>query len=119
MKNKKTVLKRRIIKQPKQPPVEFIRPIKKTKGPTFVTSKDYKYFDGHIVKDIVKQLPNKRVVCWYEEDIKPLGWCAYLKFINKKRYCKRCTLFQDDEHAQELKVLINEWEKDDLENLEK
>jgi len=38
------------------------------------------------------------------------------KFWNAQKECKRCSLFQRDEHAQELKDLIEIWEKDDLED---
>jgi hypothetical protein len=40
--------------------------------------------------------------------------CAIRKFWHEESYCKRCPLFQRDEHAQELRSLIEEWEKDDL-----
>jgi hypothetical protein len=37
------------------------------------------------------------------------------KFVKETTYCKRCPLFQKDEHATTLRSLIEEWEKDDLE----
>lgn len=96
-------------------PLEFINPRKKEKGSTFAQSKDYKYFWGHVVKEIADQMPEKRVICWFDEHNLSLKVCAYNKFVREKRYCKRCTLFQGDVHAQALKDLIVEWEKDDLE----
>ena len=80
--------------------------------------KSYKYFWGHVVKEVAKQLPDKRVICWYNEHMLELQTCADNKFLQERNYCKRCTLFQKDEHAQVLKALIEEWEKDDLENPE-
>jgi cytoplasmic iron level regulating protein YaaA (DUF328/UPF0246 family) len=112
-------LRRRTIRRKSNfKPLEFIKTEKKEKGSPFSQSKDYKYFWGHIVKEVVKQLPDKRVVCWYNEHMLSLQTCAYNKFLKENNYCKRCTLFQKDEHAQDLKVLITEWEKDELENPE-
>jgi hypothetical protein len=37
------------------------------------------------------------------------------KFVKETTYCKRCPLFQKDEHAKVLKSLIEEWEKDEIE----
>ncbi len=96
-------------------PSEFISPQKKGKGGSFAQSKDYQYFWGHVVREIVDQLPETRVICWYNGHSLSLKICAYNKFVQEKRYCKRCTLFQGDGYAQALKDLIIEWEKDDLE----
>jgi hypothetical protein len=41
--------------------------------------------------------------------------CSIRKFWNQESYCKRCMLFQKDEHSQVLRSLIEEWEQDDLE----
>ncbi len=96
-------------------PLEFITPKKKEKGSPFTQSKDYKYFWGHIVREVADQLPEKRVICWFDEHNLSLRICAYNKFLRERTYCKRCPLFQGDEHAQALKDLIVEWEKDELE----
>ncbi len=114
MKNKG--LKRRAIrKKPGSKPPEWIAPVRKYKGAVYSNSKDYKYFHGHIVPETAKQLSNKRVICWYNDHILSLPVCAMNKFWREKSYCKRCSLFQKDEHAQELRSLIKKWETDDLE----
>ncbi len=108
-------LKRRAIRRsPGHKKPEYITPVKKQKGSAYSSRKEYKYFHGHVVPEIVKQLPNKRVVCWYNDHILSLSECAINKFWKEKNYCKRCSLFQADEHAQELRSLIEEWEIDDL-----
>jgi len=71
-----------------------------------------------VTPEIIKQLPEKRVICWINYQNLSLPICAMKKFWNVQKECKRCSLFQKDEHAQELKGLIETWEKDDLENLE-
>jgi len=37
-----------------------------------------------------------------------------MKFVQEKQHCKRCTLFQGDEHSTTLRQLIQEWEKDEV-----
>jgi hypothetical protein len=78
--------------------------------------KDYKYFYGHIVPEIADQLSNKRVICWKNDHVLSLPTCALKKFWHGVGYCKRCELFQEDVHAQVLKGLVIEWEKDPFEN---
>ena len=68
--------------------------------------------------EVGKQLTPKKVICWYNDHILDLRICAMNKFWRKYSYCKRCPLFQGDEHSQELRSLIDEWEKDDLDELE-
>ena len=107
-------LKRRAIrKKPGSKPPEYIQPKHKRRGASFSTQAEYQYFYGHIVPEVAKKLPSKKVVCWYNDHILSLPICAMKKFWGEKTYCKRCTLFQDDEYAQELKTLIEEWECDD------
>lgn len=112
-------LKRRAIRRKKgSKPTEYIIPVKKEKGQPYSRSAEYKYFYGHIIPEISKKLPPKHVCCWYNDKVLSLPVCALNKFWREKKYCKRCSLFQDDKYAQELKDLILEWEKDDLENTE-
>lgn len=109
-------LKRRAIRRKKGSKLpEYIAPQKKGKGSTYARSKDYQYFYGHIVPEVAKQLPRKTVICWYKDYMMSLPSCAIRKFWKEESYCKRCPLFQRDEHAQDLRSLIEEWEKDDLE----
>ena len=109
-------LKRRAIRRkPGSKPPECLVPEKKRKGATYSSSKDYKYFQGHIVPEILRQALDKRVICWYNDHMLTLSVCAMNKFWKEKSYCKRCPLFQKDEHAQELRSLIEKWETDDLE----
>jgi len=68
-----------------------------------------------VVKEVAKQLPNKSVICWQTDHTLSLPVCANNKFVKEKTYCKRCPLFQKDEHSTTLRSLIEEWEKDDLE----
>lgn len=93
---------------------EYIIPQKK-KNSSYVRTKDYTYFKGHIVPDIVNQLPNKNVICWYSDHKLSLPVCAIKKFWQLQKHCKKCPLFQGDEHAQVFKSIIDLWEKDDLE----
>lgn len=112
-------LKRRAIRRKsghKKP--EYITPEKKRKGSAYGGSKDYKYFYGHIVPEVAKQLSDKRVICWYNDHMLSLPICAINKFWKEKSYCKRCPLFQGDEHAQELRSILEKWETDDLEEEE-
>ena len=83
---------------------------------SFSATKDYKYFWGHVTKEVALQLPNKTVICWYNDHMLSLPVCAIHKFVREKQYCKRCPLFQNDEHGPPLRRLIEEWEKDDLED---
>ncbi len=108
-------LKRRAIRsKPGYKKPEYITPKKKVKGPTYTRSDDYKYFWGHIVTEVAKQLPAKSVICWKTEHRLSLPICALRKFVKETGYCKRCSLFQEDEYAQELRSLIETWEHDDL-----
>jgi len=66
------------------------------------------------VKEVAKQLPNKIVICWKKDYMVSLPFCAINKFVKETNYCKRCPLFQRDVHAETLRSLIEEWEKDDL-----
>ena len=112
-------LKRRAIRRkPGSKSPEYITPEKKRKGATYSNSKDYKYFHGHVVPEIASQLSDKRVICWYNDHMLTLPVCAMNKFWKENSYCKRCPLFQKDEHAQELRSLIEKWETDDLEEEE-
>jgi hypothetical protein len=107
-------LKRRAIRRkPGSKPPEVIIPVKAKKS--FGQTVDYKYFWGHTVKEIAKKLPNKTVSCWYTSHTLSLPICANRKFVKETTYCKRCPLFQKDEHATVLKSLIEEWERDDIE----
>jgi hypothetical protein len=107
-------LKRRAIrKKPGSKPPEYIIPVKAKRS--FGQTTDYKHFWGHTIKEIAKQLPDKSVICWYTDHTLSLPVCAMRKFVKETTYCKRCPLFQKDEHATTLRSLIEEWEKDDLE----
>jgi hypothetical protein len=109
-------LKRRAIRRkPGSKPPEYIAPVKKQKGAAYSSGKEYKYFHGHVVPEIASQLSDKRVVCWYNDHMLDLSVCVMNKFWKENSYCKRCSLFQKDEHAQELRSLIEKWETDDLE----
>lgn len=108
-------LKRRAVRRKRgSKPPEYITPKKKTKGSPFSQTKEYQYFEGHIVPEVAKQLPRKNVICWYNDHMLSLPVCAIKKFWKLQTHCKRCPLFQSDEHAQQLKSLIEEWELDDL-----
>ncbi|KKL99930.1 hypothetical protein LCGC14_1809520 [marine sediment metagenome] len=112
-------LKRKAIRRkPGRPKPEYLTPEKKRKGPAYSSSKDYKYFQGHIVPEILRQASDKRVICWYNDHMLTLPICAMNKFWKENSYCKRCPLFQKDEYAQELRSLIEKWETDDLEKEE-
>jgi len=107
-------LKRRAIrKKPGSKPPECIIPQKSKRS--FAQTAEYKYFWGHVVKEVAKQLPNKTVSCWKTDHTLSLPVCANKKFVKELTYCKRCPLFQKDEHSTTLRSLIEEWEKDDLE----
>lgn len=108
-------MKRRAIRRkPGVKPTEYIVP-QKSKKP-FGSTKDYKYFWGHVVKEIAKKLPKDEVViCWHTDHMLSLPICAVKKFVQEQQYCKRCPLFQNDTHAEKLRIIVEEWEKDDLE----
>jgi hypothetical protein len=107
-------LKRRAIRRkPGSKPPEYIIPVKAKRS--FGQTADYKHFWGHTVKEIAKQLPDKAVICWYTDHTLSLPVCAMRKFVKETTYCKRCPLFQKDEHATVLKSLIEEWERDEIE----
>ena len=112
---KRGLKRRRIRSKPGSKPPEYVVPQKKEKGSTYSQTKDYRYFMGHIVPEVAKELPERRVICWRNDHMLSLYVCALNKFWHLRGYCKRCPLFQDDEHAQALKVLIEQWEIDDLE----
>jgi hypothetical protein len=108
-------LKRRVIPKKKgSRRTEHIIPQKKEKG-SYARTKDYEYFKGHIVPDIVGKLPKKNVICWYNDHNLSLPVCAIKKFWQLQKHCKKCPLFQGDEHAQVFKSIIDLWETDDLE----
>ena len=106
-------LKRKTVRRPNgtRPP-EIIRP-KKAKRP-FSNTTDYKYFNGHVTRDIAKQLPDSPVFCWNDERPYDLNLCAVFKFWQERPHCKRCPLFQNDEHTPVLRDLITAWETDEL-----
>jgi hypothetical protein len=112
---KRGLRRRAIRRKPGSKPPEYITPVKKRKGAAYSSSKDYKYFYGHIVPEVFRQLVDKRVICWHSDHMLTLQVCAMNKFWKEMNYCKRCPLFQKDEHAQELRSLIEKWETDDLE----
>jgi len=78
-------------------------------------TKDYRYFVGHVTPEIARQLENKTTICWVNGHMLSLPVCAINKFWREQSYCKRCPLFQKDDYAEQLRSLIEEWEKDDLE----
>ena len=107
-------LKRRAIRRkPGSKLPEYVTPEKKRKGAAYSNSRDYKYFYGHVIPEIARQLPDKCVICWHNDHMLSLIVCAMNKFWGEKTHCKRCPLFQKDEHAQELRSLIEKWETDD------
>jgi hypothetical protein len=109
-------LKRRAIRRkPGSKKPEHITPKQKRKGAPYSRTKEYQYFEGHIVPEVAKQLPSKNVVCWHNDHMLSLPVCAIKKFWQLQNHCKRCPLFQKDEHSTTLRSLIEEWEKDDLE----
>ena len=107
---RRAISKRRGGKRP-----EYITPQKKKGGSSYARTKDYEYFKGHIVPDVVNQLPDKNVICWYNDHNLSLPVCAIKKFWQLQKHCKKCPLFQGDEHAQVFKSIIDLWETDDLE----
>lgn len=110
----KGLRRRKVKRKPGTKPTEYLTPEKKKRGNPYSQSKDYQYFSGHVVPDIIRSLPDKKVVCWYNDHILSLRSCSLNKHWLEKSYCKRCPLFQKDEHAQELRSLIEKWEEDDL-----
>ncbi len=112
----KNPLRRRAIRRRKNSkPTKYIIPRKKSKGGTYVRTQDYSHFEGHIIPDIAKGLSPLPVICWYNDHMISLPACAVRKFWQQQSYCKRCSLFQGDEYSKELRSLIENWEKDDLE----
>jgi len=108
-------LKRRAVRRKAgSKPPEYIVPKKKRKGTSYTRTADYQHFEGHVVPEVAKQLPGKTVICWENDHMLSLPVCAIKKFWKQKSYCKRCSLFQGDEHSQVLRSLIEEWELDDL-----
>jgi hypothetical protein len=111
-------LKRRAIRRkPGTKPPEYIIPSPKKRG-NHARTADYKHFEGHIVPEVAKQLPGKTVICWETDHMISLPVCAIAKFWRQKKYCKRCSLFQGDEHSQELRSLIDKWELDEIDQEE-
>ena len=109
-------LKRRVLRQkPGSKPPEYIVPEKKKKGVPYTRTADYQYFEGHLVPEVAKKLPGKTVICWANDHMLSLQVCAINKFRRQHSQCKRCSLFQGDEHTPVLRLLIEEWELDDLE----
>ena len=94
---------------------EPIRPEPREKA-YFANTKIYKFFCGHVVKEVAQQLPSDPVVCWHDQSALSLPECAVNKFMKEVSYCKRCPLFQEGyTHVNSLIALIEDWEKDDLE----
>ena len=110
-------MKRRVLKS-KDPstPYVIVKPAKKVRGGNYVKTEEYEFFSGHTTPEIAKQQPNTHVYCWYTDHTLNLATCAVSKFLKEKSYCKRCSLFQSDEHAQGLRTLIDEWENYEPEN---
>lgn len=95
--------------------LEYIAPKKKIGGAPYSRTKEYKYFEGHITPEVAKQLSKKNVICWHNDRIMYLPSCAVKKFWQAQKHCKRCPLFQNDAHSEQLRSLIEEWQRDDLE----
>ena len=113
---KKKGLKRRSVRlKPGTKPSVNIVPEKKGKGATYTRTEDYKYFQGHLVPQVARQLEKTTVICWYNSHTLSLPVCAVQKFWKEQSFCKRCSLFQGDAHARHLKELIEAWEIDDPE----
>lgn len=113
---KKSSLKRRTLIRKVNNPVEVLEPERSERS--FATTKDYRDFWGHVVKEIAQKLPKTAVVCWKDDHILSLPVCAMNKFIKEKKYCKRCSLFQGDVYSKKLYELIENWEKDEMEDLD-
>ena len=112
MKNKNPLKRRAIRRKSDEPPIDYLTPQKSKK--TFVNSAIYKYLWGHLVKEIIQQLPAKPVICWYDDHTLSLPVCAVSKFLKEKNYCKKCPLFQEDEYSSILQQSIEKWEVDDI-----
>jgi hypothetical protein len=115
---KRGLRRRTIRRRPGSKPPEYIIPVRKQEGVAYSNGKDYRYFHGHVIPEVAKQLPDKHIICWRNDHMLSLPVCAMNKFWEEKKYCKRCSLFQADEYAQELRSLIEKWETDDLEEEE-
>lgn len=89
-----------------------IQPIQHVRS--YGTTRDYKYLWGHSVAQVTEKLSDQPVLCWFNSQIQPLNECALMKFVQEKQHCKRCSLFQGDEHSTTLRNLIQEWEKDEV-----
>ena len=111
----KGLKRRKIRSKPGGKRPEHIIPHKKIDGQPYSQTSEYKYFEGHVVPEIAKQLSVKSVVCWYNDQMLSVPMCAINKFRQQRTHCKRCSLFQKDEHSQELRSLVEDWEMDDLE----
>lgn len=106
-------LRRRTVRKKRGGSVpKFIVPRKAKKS--FGETVGYRYFCGHVVREVAKQLPNTSVICWKTDHALSLPVCAMHKFVREKTYCKKCPLFQKDEYADMLRLLIVQWEQDDL-----
>ena len=106
-------IKRRAVRRPNgAEPLEVIKPSASRKS--LGTSKDFIHFEGHVVPEIAKQMPTTAVRCWHDERAYSLDMCTLFKFWKLRKHCKRCLLFQEDEHAQVLRTLIDEWETDEM-----
>jgi hypothetical protein len=115
VRGKGKVLKRPAVRLPKgHVPPNYIVPAKKKKG-TYSQSIGYKHFTEHVVVEVASQLPQeKTVICWDTDHMLLLPICAMRKFWDNQSCCKRCSLFQRDEHAEFLQELIENWEKDEV-----
>jgi len=81
---------------------------------SFGNTRDYKYLWGHSTSEVLVQLPKAPVLCWFNGEKLSVPECAKNKFLQEKDHCKRCSLFQEDEHAKTLRELIVEWERDEV-----
>ena len=82
----------------------------------FANTRTYKYFCGHLVSEIAQSLPAEEVSCWKDGQSLTLQVCAVRKFMKETSYCKRCPLFQEDAYHKTLCDIIENWEKDEMEN---
>ena len=108
------ILKRRAIRLPKgHVPPDYIATERKGKG-TYSQTVGYKHFSEHLVVEVASQLSQERtVICWATNHMLSLPACAGRKFVHNQPRCRRCSLFQKDEHAKVLKGLVEDWEKDE------
>lgn len=80
----------------------------------YSTTRDYKYFWGHSTREVISQLPQVPVKCWFTGEELSVPVCATSKFLQEEKHCKRCPLFQEDELAKKFRALITKWEQDEV-----